>query len=197
MALSIEILHTHTHTRTHTDTHACTQTHTHMHTHTFTHTHTDTHTCTHTRTHTTLSIVTEVYIVLTCVLFSLHSVWQEQNQILRLREAAPDLLPAWVTREPQSLSPCFLEANSCRARRHDWNAPTERRSQALCLRKAACFISDLLGWNLKRKTEERLSILNGHLITLATVQGRWWSKKDGRQDANQGIWCLWLSSWIN
>ena len=115
MALSIEILHTHTHTRTHTDTHACTQTHTHMHTHTFTHTHTDTHTCTHTRTHTTLSIVTEVYIVLTCVLFSLHSVWQEQNQILRLREAAPDLLPGWVTREPQSLSPRFREANSCLA----------------------------------------------------------------------------------
>ena len=127
MALSIEILHTHTHTHTeththtHTDTHAHTQTHmhahrhTHMHTHTCTHTHTDTHTCTHTRTHTTLSIVTEVYIVLTCILFSLHSVWQEQNQILRLREAAPDLLPGWVTREPQSLSPRFLEANSCRA----------------------------------------------------------------------------------
>ena len=156
MALSIEILHTHTHrdTETHTHTHrrTCMHTDTHICTHTFTHTHTDTHTCTHTRTHTTLSIVTEVYIVLTCILFSLHSVWQEQNQILRLREAAPDLLPAWVTREPQSLSPCFLEANSCWARRHDWNAPTERRSQALCLRKAACFISDLLGWNRKRKT---------------------------------------------
>ena len=192
----------HAHTHTHICTHTCTHTHTDIHRHTHALTHTDTHACTqthtraHTHIHTTLSI-TEVYIVLTCILFSLHSVWQEQNQILRLREAAPDLLPGWVTREPQSLSPCFLEANSCRARRHDWNAPTERRSQALCHEKAACFISDLLGWNLKRKTEERLSILNGHLITLATVQGRWWSKKDGRQDANQGIWCLWLSSWIN
>ena len=171
MALSIEILHTHIHTHTetqwhththrhtcmHTDTHTCTHTHTDIHRHTHALTHTDTHACTqthtraHTHIHTTLSI-TEVYIVLTCILFSLHSVWQEQNQILRLREAAPDLLPGWVTREPQSLSPCFLEANSCRARRHDWNAPTERRSQALCLRKAACFISDLLGWNRKRKT---------------------------------------------
>ena len=53
MALSIEILHTHTQT---------------------------------------LSIITEVYIVLTLVLFSLHSVWQEQNQIHQLREAAPVLL---------------------------------------------------------------------------------------------------------
>ena len=158
MALSIEILHTHTQT---------------------------------------LSIITEVYIVLTLVLFSLHSVWQEQNQIHWLQEAAPVLLHGWVTREPQSLSSHFLEANSGQARRHDWNPPTERRSQVLCLKKAACFISDLLGWNLKRKTEEWLGILNGHLITLATVQGRRCSKKDGRQDANQGVWYLWLSSWIN
>ena len=134
MALSIEILHTHIHTHTetqwhththrhtcmHTDTHTCTHTHTDIHRHTHALTHTDTHACTqthtraHTHIHTTLSI-TEVYIVLTCILFSLHSVWQEQNQILRLREAAPDLLPGWVTREPQSLSPRFLEANSCRA----------------------------------------------------------------------------------
>lgn len=132
--------------------------------------------CAHIHTHTTLSIITEVYIVLTSVLFSLPSVWQEQNQIHRLREAAPVLLHGWVTREPQSLSSYFLEANSCQARRHDWNPPTERRSHVLCLKKAACFISDLLGWNLKRKTEERLGILNGHLITLATVQWRRCSK---------------------
>ena len=199
--------HTHAHTHTHTRTraHAPTQTHTHTHTHTDihaharAHTHTDRHTCACacTHTHTTLSIITEVYIVLTLVLFSLHSVWQEQNQIHWLQEAAPVLLHGWVTREPQSLSSHFLEANSCQARRHDWNPPTERRSQVLCLKKAACFISDLLGWNLKRKTEGWLGILNGHLITLATVQGRRCSKKDGRQDANQGVWYLWLSSWIN
>ena len=34
-----------------------------------------------------MSIITEVYTVLTLVLLSLHSVWQEQNQIHRLREA--------------------------------------------------------------------------------------------------------------
>ena len=156
MALSIEILHTHTQT---------------------------------------LSIITEVYIVLSFIL-SLFSM-ARTKPTPQLREAAPVLLHGWVTREPQSLSSHFLEANSCQARRHDWNPPTERRSQVLCLKKAACFISDLLGWNLKRKTEGWLGILNGHLITLATVQGRRCSKKDGRQDANQGVWYLWLSSWIN
>ena len=156
MALSIEILHTHTQT---------------------------------------LSIITEVYIVLSFIL-SLFSM-ARTKPTPQLREAAPVLPHGWITREPQSLSSHFLEANSGQARRQDWNPPTERRSQVLCLKKAACFISDLLGWNLKRKTEEWLGILNGHLITLATVQGRRCSKKDGMQDANQGVWYLWLSSWIN
>ena len=200
--------HTHAHTHTHTHTHTCTCTHTDTHTYAHTHRHTCTCTCTHThrQTHMRMRVHTHTHNLeynnrsLYCSYFSfiLSSFSMARTKSNSSTTRSSTCTSARVSHQkPQSLSSHFLEANSCQARRHDWNPPTERRSQVLCLKKAACFISDLLGWNLKRKTEEWLGILNGHLITLATVQGRRCSKKDGRQDANQGVWYLWLSSWIN
>ena len=196
--------HTHTHTRTRA--HAPTQTHTHTHTHTQTYMHVHVHTHTHRQTHMHMRAHTHTHNLeynnrsLYCSYFSfiLSSFSMAGTKSNSSTTRSSTCTSARVSHQkPQSLSSHFLEANSCQARRHDWNPPTERRSQVLCLKKAACFISDLLGWNLKRKTEEWLGILNGHLITLATVQGRRCSKKDGMQDANQGVWYLWLSSWIN
>ena len=201
---------TYTYGDTHTDAHACTQTHTyahthahtqthmhaHRHTHICTHTHTDTHMHTHTHTHNLEYSNRSLYCSYLRSILSPFSMARTESNSSTTRSSTWS--SAWVSHQRATiLITPFPGSKQLSSGRHDWNAPTERWSQALCLRKAACFISDLLGWNLKRKTEERLSILNGHLITLATVQGRWWSKKDGRQDANRGVWCLWLSSWIN
>ena len=196
MALSIEILHTHTHTHTHRHTCMHTDTHTYAHTHIHTHTYRHTHVHAHTHTHNLEYSNRSLYCSYLHSILSPFSMARTESNSSTTRSSTWS--SAWVSHQRATiLITPFPGSKQLSSGRHDWNAPTERWSQALCLRKAACFISDLLGWNLKRKTEERLSILNGHLITLATVQGRWWSKKDGRQDANQGIWCLWLSSWIN
>ena len=164
MALSIEIPHTHTHT------------HTHM----------------HGRTHT-LDLEynnRSPYCSYFSFIFSSFSMATVKSNTSTTRSST--CTSSWVSpREPQSLSSHSLEANSCQTRRHDWNPPTERRSHVfLCLKKAACFISDFPGWNQKRKIEEQLGILNGNHMTLATVQGRRCPKKDGRQDDNQGVWYL-------
>ena len=188
-------MHAHRHTHMHTHTYRHTQTHTRTHTYRHSCMHTDTHTCAHTHTHN-LEYNRSLYCSYLHSILSPFSMARTESNSSTTRSSTWS--SAWVSHQRATiLITPFPGSKQLSSRRHDWNAPTERWSQALCLRKAACFISDLLGWNLKRKTEERLSILNGHLITLATVQGRWWSKKDGRQDANRGVWCLWLSSWIN
>ena len=64
-------------------------------------------------------------------------------------------------------------------------------------KKLHVFFQTFWGENLKRKMEEQIRIFNTHLITLGIRQGRRWSKKDGRQDANQGALHLGLSSWID
>ena len=159
MALSIEILHTHIHTHTetqwhthtHTDTHACTQTHTHMHTHTCTHTYRHTHMHTHTNTHNLEYSNRSLYCSYLHSILSPLSMARTESNSSTTRSSTWSSACVSHQRATILITP-FPGSKQLSSRRHDWNAPTERRSQALCLRKAACFISDLLGWNRKRKT---------------------------------------------
>lgn len=113
------------------------------------------------------------------VLFSLHSVWQEENQIHWLWKAAPVFLHGWVSLKPLSLPSHQVKPDS-------FTVALSQTSPCLLmflwLGRAACLISGFLGQNSEKENGKanRYFLCASHEM----LQERWKSGCQSRDFAS-------------